>query len=491
MATTSSRRTAAAGGGVGGKIVKNRRVPTTPYARPSPAPPPPPCDDPENPNWLSGLIYPAKVIASGAGKILSFFGNDYSSSSSDGDSSENDDDEEDIENDVPFQEDDQLDKVPSPSSKSDSKLAIEQLVTQEIYSRKEANELIKLVRSRIVGSNGETTPNMRTSAIMEARKWLQEKRSGSKKKFEDELDASNVASPSQISRNEKGSPVDMARSYMQNRPAWASPTLKQAEVGSSSPLGRLHFKEGTPMSNFRSSELKKSSFTSGSWNLLEEIRRVRSKATEELLAAAPLTKTILFSPESTLPRDSVLNKGVGEGTGPAESTHDRPENVLPDVEVSTRYRVSQEGEALQSVERQGSQEDAELAHDYDDEVKHLKSTTVENGYGCSASGFAQGQDTTNEARPSEGENGNLVDSSQVERDIHMEDNLNCQEDATIDISTDVVVNGSQNSSSMQQEELSQNFSQPVGEDSPASKVKVTQRERKPRGYTRRGRGKGK
>lgn len=42
---------------------------------------------------------------------------------------------------------------------------------------------------------------------------------------------------------------------------------------------------------------------------------MRSKATEELLAAAPLTKTILFSPESTLPRDSVLNKGVGEGTG--------------------------------------------------------------------------------------------------------------------------------------------------------------------------------
>lgn len=28
-------------------------------------------------------------------------------------------------------------------------------------------------------------------------------------------------------------------------------------------------------------------------------------------------------------------------SGPAESTHDRPENVLPDVEVSTRYRVSQ------------------------------------------------------------------------------------------------------------------------------------------------------
>ncbi|XP_021744099.1 protein KAKU4-like [Chenopodium quinoa] len=488
MATTSSRRTAD-GGGVGGKILKNRRVRSTPYSRPSPSPPP--SDDPENPNWLSGLIYPAKVIASGAGKILSFFANDYSSSSSssDGNSSDNDDEEEKIGNDISFQEDDRLDKVLSLSSKSDNKLAIEQLVTEETYSRKEANELIKLVRSRIVDSNGtfgETTPNMRTSAIMEARKWLQEKRSGSKKKFQMELDSANVASPFQISRSEKGSPVDMARSYMQNRPAWASPTLKQAEAGSSSPLGMLHFKEETPMSTLRSSEMKRSSFKSGSWNLLEEIRRVRSKATEELLAAAPLTKTILFSSESNLPQDSVLNKAVEEGAGPAESLHDKPEN-----ETSTLYRVSQEGEAIQSVEHQESQEAAELTQNDNDEVKQLKDTTAENGYGCSASGLAQGQDTANEARPSEGENGNLVDSSQAEHDIHMEDNLNPQEEPVIDIPTDAVVNGSPNSSSMQQEELSQNFSQPVAGDSPASIVKDTQKERKSRGYTRRGRGKGK
>ncbi|XP_021736376.1 protein KAKU4-like isoform X2 [Chenopodium quinoa] len=70
-----------------------------------------------------------------------------------------------------------------------------------LFLGKESNELIKLVRSRIVDNNGtfgETTPNMRTSAIMEARKWLQEKRAGSKKKFEMELDSANVASPFQI-----------------------------------------------------------------------------------------------------------------------------------------------------------------------------------------------------------------------------------------------------------------------------------------------------
>lgn len=64
-------------------------------------------------------------------------------------------------------------------------------------------------------------------------------------------------------------------------------------------------------------QVKKSSFTSGSFNLLDEIRRVRSKATEELLAAAPLTKTIRssFSPERNMPQDSLMNKGVTEGAG--------------------------------------------------------------------------------------------------------------------------------------------------------------------------------
>ncbi|KMT17804.1 hypothetical protein BVRB_2g033430 [Beta vulgaris subsp. vulgaris] len=490
MASTSSRRTP----GAGGKIVKNRRVQHSPYSRPPPSPPR--SDDVENPNWLSGLIYPAKAIATGAGKILSFFGNDYSSSSSSSaeDSSENDDGHEEIQNGMSFQEDDHFDKVLSPSSKSDTKHAIEELVSQEAYSRKEASELIKLVRSRIVdtsGTSGETTPNVRTTAIMEARKWLQEKRSGSKKTLENELDVSNMASPSQISRNEKGSPVDMARSYMQNRPAWASPSSKQAEVGFSSPLGILNFKDETPKSTFRSSEVKKSSFTSGSFNLLDEIRRVRSKATEELLAAAPLTKTIRssFSPERNMPQDSLMNKGVTEGAGPAESKHDRQENVLPDAAESTPFRVSQDGDAVLSKEHHESQEAAELKHNSINEVKQLKNITAENGFGCSASGLAEGQDT-HEARPSEGEDGNMVDSSQGGRDIHME-NLKPQEEPATDITTDTVINGSQNSSSMQQEELSQSFSQPVAEDVPSPKVKDTQKERKSRGYTRRGRGRGK
>ena len=64
-------------------MTRIRRPPPSsriPYARPSPSLVVKE-DETENPNWLSNLIYPAKVIVSGAGKILNFFGNDYSSSS--------------------------------------------------------------------------------------------------------------------------------------------------------------------------------------------------------------------------------------------------------------------------------------------------------------------------------------------------------------------------------------------------------------------------
>jgi len=59
----------------------------------------------------------------------------------------------------------------------------------------------------------------------------------------------------QITKKEKGSPVDVAKSYMHNRPAWASPSLKFTEVGSPSPLGVQRLMEETPKSALRSSEV--------------------------------------------------------------------------------------------------------------------------------------------------------------------------------------------------------------------------------------------
>jgi hypothetical protein len=65
----------------GGKIVRARRAAgsRTPYERPRLATQ----DRPENPSWLSRLLYsPTRIIASGAGKILSTVFSPSSSSSS-------------------------------------------------------------------------------------------------------------------------------------------------------------------------------------------------------------------------------------------------------------------------------------------------------------------------------------------------------------------------------------------------------------------------
>ncbi|BBG95393.1 Protein KAKU4, partial [Prunus dulcis] len=128
----------------GGKIVRPRRVAgaRTPYDRPRLANP-----GPENPNWFSRLIYsPTRMIASGAGKIISsVFSPDSSSSSS----SEDGTDDEDVDDDdISTQEDDGLNKrngtsgklsffrkePPATLGKSDNKHVIEQLLMQETFS---------------------------------------------------------------------------------------------------------------------------------------------------------------------------------------------------------------------------------------------------------------------------------------------------------------------------------------------------------------------
>ncbi|KAH9620696.1 hypothetical protein KSS87_017861 [Heliosperma pusillum] len=492
MTTISDTRTA------GGKITRNRRPPPssrTPYTRPSIPPPSQEHEDIENPNWLSNLIYPAKVIASGAGKFFSFFANDDSSSSED--DSENDDDEgEEVENDG-------SDKAFSPSCKSEHKRKIEELVLDETFSREEGDQLIRLIKSRIIG-----TPPTRNKAVMEAKKWLLEKRSGSKKKLETELDSS-----SQFTRSEKGSPADMAKSYMQNRPAWASPSSKHAEFVSPSTLSKLHFKEETPTSTLRSSELKRSSFAAGSWNLLDEIRRVRTKATEEFLAATPLTKTSLsiFVPESN--QDKMESKGTVEAADPAESAHVEPDNVLRDAVANSFSRGSQgpgeeayeggvgfviyasvevdrDDNAVQSMEHLEHSEAVDVSvpnDDKDNGVNESRSTTAENG--SVASGYAVGQNAPEEPKPSEEENGNPLGSSQGGQDVHIENSNILSESIDIPCTT-VVLNGSQNSSSLQEEDLSQDFSHPTV-DVPTAKAKEAQKEKKPRVQTRRNRGRGK
>ncbi|KAL5190129.1 Protein KAKU4 [Glycine soja] len=302
----------------GGKIVRTRRSAAarshTPYDRPAPPPEPP------SPNWLSRfVISPSRFIASGAGKIFSSVldldnsPSDSSSATCSLSSSANDSDAEEVgtfndENDNPSEGDVALSKPFVRNSKI--KHMIEQLLMKESFSREECDRLIKIIRSRVVDpandddgdkrptdmSNkilGSDSPELHSVAIMEAKKWLQEKKSA--------LDTNTDIGYGSLSLNlvalpqdpkDEGSPVDVAKSYMCTRPPWASPSIDHTKP--QTPSGIQLFKEETPYlfgnNSMPSSKLKRDSAATGSWSIQDEIRRVRSRATEELLRSLPSSK---------------------------------------------------------------------------------------------------------------------------------------------------------------------------------------------------------
>ncbi|KAL5190128.1 Protein KAKU4 [Glycine soja] len=305
----------------GGKIVRTRRSAAarshTPYDRPAPPPEPP------SPNWLSRfVISPSRFIASGAGKIFSSVldldnsPSDSSSATCSLSSSANDSDAEEVgtfndENDNPSEGDVALSKGLQPFVRNSKiKHMIEQLLMKESFSREECDRLIKIIRSRVVDpandddgdkrptdmSNkilGSDSPELHSVAIMEAKKWLQEKKSA--------LDTNTDIGYGSLSLNlvalpqdpkDEGSPVDVAKSYMCTRPPWASPSIDHTKP--QTPSGIQLFKEETPYlfgnNSMPSSKLKRDSAATGSWSIQDEIRRVRSRATEELLRSLPSSK---------------------------------------------------------------------------------------------------------------------------------------------------------------------------------------------------------
>ncbi|KAL1346761.1 uncharacterized protein [Arachis hypogaea] len=307
----------------GGKILRSRRraaTSRTPYDRPAP-PPPSASAAPPSANWLSRYVLsPTRFIASGTGKFFSaVFDLDSSSptsSSSDesspcssaaGSSSEDVgafDDE--IDNTV--EGDDALNKGLQPLvASSESKLVIEQLLMKESFSREEGDRLIKIIRSRVVdfpvndddedkGSRDIASPELCSAAVLEAKKWLQEKKSGleSNSDLGYGIRSLDLVTLTQVPTDE-GSPVDVAKSYMRSRPPWASPSLDH--IKPPTPVGIQLFKEQTPHlfgGNSTSSSkvhlLKRDTPATGSWSIQDELRRVRSRATEEMLRTVPSSK---------------------------------------------------------------------------------------------------------------------------------------------------------------------------------------------------------
>ncbi|CAG7886595.1 unnamed protein product [Brassica rapa] len=274
----------------GGKIVRPRRrfAVRTPYDRPAPRSRDPPQ---QNPSWISRLVYkPVTVIASGAGKFISsvvFSDSSSSSSEDDEDSSSDIEGDEDVEKNITGFPEDETMLEESTIQRLGSKRVIEQLLKQETFAREEGDRLIDIIKARVVDHPSVPTPNegrhsdnevdvgeMSNKAVMEAKRWLEEKKSASNSK-------------SIATEDGGGSPVDVAKSYMRARLPWGSPAANTSEFRSPSPAGMQLLKEGTPFpysaGNFSSSKLRRRSRSNPTWNIQDEIRKVRAKATEEML----------------------------------------------------------------------------------------------------------------------------------------------------------------------------------------------------------------
>ncbi|KAI3453959.1 hypothetical protein Pfo_010622 [Paulownia fortunei] len=367
MATVPGSRS-----GAGGKIVTNRRkqrLTATPYDRP----PPPP----KSPNWITGVIIPsARALASGAGKIFSsaIFSDSESSSSEDEDSASEDDADNVNEYESPCDGVNALNEKKVTASemmqhgqefqfsvqRTETKRIIEQLIMQETFSREECDRLIKVLTSRVmdwsteagekrslVNSPGKTVDHedvdIFNKAVLEAKKWFQEKKVGSSSVTELAQGTCNLNSTAfEHVESGVGSPVDVARSYMRDRPPWASPT-KYVELRTPLTTTMKLFKEGTSYSvshDILSSSKRRNSLASGSWNIQEELRRVRSKATDDMLCTPPAKIDPSLFAVAPIGQESAGAGKVVSGMGERMAEPDsfwktKPIDALMDVGVSS------------------------------------------------------------------------------------------------------------------------------------------------------------
>nr|CAD1829779.1 unnamed protein product [Ananas comosus var. bracteatus] len=360
----------------GGKILRGRRpaaAAASPYARPSqnpppppqPSLPPPPIAESGNPNWLQGFFY-------GAGKFISSaFVSDHRSDSTSSSYSSSSDDEDDEDADLSsnkeedagespakFQESDQGKKLETLRrgiadstaivSRSESKLAIEQLLLQETFSRDECDRFVKIIKSRVLDSPSEdvvefarqkdilnrttdstcglsgawrslnnngnildsvpysstrlgalspcshvqASPDLCDTAVKEAKKWLEEKKLASSSKHDEHGPCTLNTDMLQYGiEGEVGSPVDLAKSYMLSLPPWKSSFLGNMGFRTPPPSEMCRFKDETnqAIANYSlpsSKFLRRNYYSMGLWDSSEESRRVRLKLSGDSLDAS-------------------------------------------------------------------------------------------------------------------------------------------------------------------------------------------------------------
>ncbi|CAN6241204.1 unnamed protein product [Urochloa humidicola] len=266
-----------------------------------------------SPGWLSGFVSGAKRVIS---SVLLFSSPEETGSGEE----EDDDDEEEEGNGLNSDEnEDALDAHGAIVPYSESKLAIEQMVMKETFTRDECDKMVELIKSRVIdptfteareygspeipsrnagidqdftgawrslshdrnfpksvplssmrpgsfspGSPLQASPELCTAAVTEAKKWLEEKRQGLGLKPEDNGTCTlNTDMLSSGIDSDMGSPADLAKSYMQSLPPWQSPFLGSQKFNTST----------SKYSSSLSKVITKEDYLSNFWEKLEESRR--------------------------------------------------------------------------------------------------------------------------------------------------------------------------------------------------------------------------
>uniref|UniRef100_R7W0P6 Uncharacterized protein n=1 Tax=Aegilops tauschii TaxID=37682 RepID=R7W0P6_AEGTA len=141
---------------------------------------------------------------------------------------------------------------------SESKLAIEEMVMKETFSRNGPGSGPFFSTGPGNFSPGpplQASPELCSAAVMEAKKWLEEKRQGFGSKPEDHGPCTlNTDVLNADLKSDKGSPVDLARSYMQSLPPWQSPLLGSRRF-KSPPSGGVHINDEEGSKYFSSSKV--------------------------------------------------------------------------------------------------------------------------------------------------------------------------------------------------------------------------------------------
>ncbi|XP_017241020.1 protein KAKU4 isoform X5 [Daucus carota subsp. sativus] len=270
MNTTSRAKITGAGDKSGGNIAKRRRHNTlkTPYDRPPP-------QSPENfgIKQLSSDFFAdtSRMIAKGAIKFLTFMTDtDHISSSSE---TEDDDDVVSCDDDVyaPFEVSKWIenDSTSTEMVRMSPKWVIGKLLLQETFSKKESDKLIEIINSRVVdcfpmGEGQDAgliemprgkcgTDDRCGTAVMQDKHWLNKKAC----------------------------------------PPCASPSLRPSGLRTPSPMATDHYKDEAlstlSCTSFPSTQ-ERGTHSARSWNIQDEVRKVRFKAAEDILHAFPSKK---------------------------------------------------------------------------------------------------------------------------------------------------------------------------------------------------------